>query len=149
MRFHTNLPVVDIERTQRFYRTLFQVEPVKARADYVKFLAADERLNISFHLNPEAVPPLLPIHLGFELPDREALDEAFRRLDAEGLAETRAVGTCCYANQDKFWVTDPSGYRWELYYLMDDVEEKGTASDGCCVSSCAGTGGASKKSACC
>ena len=33
------------------------------------------------------------------------------------------IGTaCCYAVQDKFWVTDPDGVQWEVYYFHEDVE---------------------------
>jgi hypothetical protein len=24
---------------------------------------------------------------------------------------------CCYALQDKIWVTDPNGYRWEIFVV--------------------------------
>ena len=133
MRFHTNLPVRDIEQTVAFYRTLFQAEPVKLRKDYAKFLPANQTLNISFHRNPEAIGSLETLHLGFELESQQALDAAFARLSKAGLAETRDTSVCCYANQDKFWVTDPNGYRWEIYYLLADTQEKMSASTGCCV----------------
>lgn len=29
---------------------------------------------------------------------------------------------CCYANQDKFWVQDPDGARWEIYVLNRDID---------------------------
>ena len=29
---------------------------------------------------------------------------------------------CCYATQDKFWVTDPDGYQWEVYFFHQDAE---------------------------
>jgi hypothetical protein len=34
---------------------------------------------------------------------------------------------CCYANQDKFWVMDPDGVRWEVYHLNYDIEEQGAS----------------------
>ncbi len=27
---------------------------------------------------------------------------------------------CCYALQDKFWLTDPDGNRWEVYTVIED-----------------------------
>jgi len=30
---------------------------------------------------------------------------------------------CCYALQDKIWLTDPSGYRWEVYTVKSDTEQ--------------------------
>ena len=44
--------------------------------------------------------------------------------------------TCCYAKQDKFWVTDPDGNAWEFYLFLSDAGEKGaggsTDSEACC-----------------
>ncbi|MGB0369531.1 MAG: hypothetical protein ACPGD8_09005, partial [Flavobacteriales bacterium] len=52
--------------------------------------------------------------------------EMFNRLEsvkAAGLGTMEEIGTnCCYAKQDKFWVADPDGYRWEVYYFHADVE---------------------------
>ena len=31
---------------------------------------------------------------------------------------------CCHANQDKFWVRDPDGVEWEVYYLNYDLDNK-------------------------
>jgi hypothetical protein len=30
--------------------------------------------------------------------------------------------TCCHAVQDKIWVADPTGYRWEVYVFKGDSE---------------------------
>ncbi len=46
-------------------------------------------------------------------------------------APTGHVGvdvTCCYATQDKFWVTDPDGNEWEFFYTKGDVETMATQS---------------------
>jgi hypothetical protein len=52
------------------------------------------------------------------------------------------IGTsCCYARQDKFWVNDPDGVQWEVYYFHQDTEfndphyESTEASACCAVSS--------------
>jgi hypothetical protein len=37
---------------------------------------------------------------------------------------------CCYALQDKAWVTDPDGNEWEVFTVLEDIEQ-GT-NDGCC-----------------
>jgi hypothetical protein len=29
---------------------------------------------------------------------------------------------CCYARQDKIWVTDPDGTPWEVFTVLADVE---------------------------
>jgi catechol 2,3-dioxygenase-like lactoylglutathione lyase family enzyme len=133
MRFHTSLPVKNIEETVAFYRTLFECEPVKVKADYAKFLPAGGGLNISFHQKPDAVAGLTALHLGFELADQATLDRAHDRLEKAGLISVaRDTSICCYANQDKFWVTDPNGYEWELYHLLEDTELKITPKNDCC-----------------
>ena len=124
MRFHTSLPVRNIQATIAFYRVLFDCEPVKTKRDYAKFLPAGGGLNISFHEDPDAVAKLSSLHIGYEMPDRAALDLAHDRLTRAGLVTVeRETSVCCYANQDKFWVTDPSG-DWEIYLLLEDTEQK-------------------------
>ncbi len=143
MRFHTSLPVTDIARTVDFYRLLLDSEPVKVKADYAKFLPGDH-LNISFHTNPDGVETLRSIHLGFQLSSRAELDVVYARLAAAGLPSgKRETSICCYASQDKFWVTDPDGYRWELYYLVADTDVKIAPATACCVSGPAGESAAS------
>ena len=44
--------------------------------------------------------------------------------------------TCCYALQDKFWVSDPTGYRWEIYMLKADTEHESSIrpeQNACCA----------------
>jgi hypothetical protein len=63
--------------------------------------------------------------------------------------------TCCYALQDKVWVTGPGGERWEVYTVLADAgaelegrthldaREEVSAVDGCCeetTSECCETG---------
>ncbi len=133
MRFHTNLPVTDIKATVDFYRHLFGEEPVKLKDDYAKFLPANGGLNISFHVPGRGVSALQDLHLGFELPDQASLDAVHRRLTDSGiLADERGTEICCYAKQDKFRVTDPNGYEWELYHLLEDTELKIEATTNCC-----------------
>lgn len=132
MRFHTNLPVRDIDKSIAFYSELFGVQPAKAKPDYAKFLAADGALNIAFHQAEAGPGPLSNLHLGFELPDQASLDTVYQRLRRAGLVTVeRETGVCCYANQDKFWVTDPDGYHWELYRLIEDTELK-MSQQSCC-----------------
>ena len=144
MKFHTSLPVRDMAATVDFYSALFGEAPAKVRADYAKFVPKSPQLNISFHLADEAAALLTELHLGFELTSEAALDQAYSRLAEAGfVTEERKTSVCCYANQDKFWITDPSGYRWELYYLVNDADYKVDESTaaGCCASPPASVGG--------
>lgn len=133
MKFHTNLPVRDIDATTRFYSLIFDEPPVKKKVDYVKFLPRGVALNISFH--QADAPNVRGLHLGFEVSDQAALDSVYSRLLAHGLVrDERETSVCCYANQDKFWVVDPDGYEWEFYVLLEDTEQKVDRRTGCCAS---------------
>jgi hypothetical protein len=35
--------------------------------------------------------------------------------------------TCCFAKQDKVWVTGPAGEKWEVYTVLADSETFGTS----------------------
>ena len=53
---------------------------------------------------------------------REAVDEATIRLTGQGLDTlTEDEVACCYALQDKVWVTDPDGAKWEVYTVLADA----------------------------
>ena len=133
MNFHTNLPVMNINKTVEFYSVLFDEAPVKVKADYAKYLPKGLSLNIGFHQTSSGPGILSQLHLGFELPTLDALNVMQARLEEAGLvSEARETSICCYANQDKFWVEDPDGYKWELYVLLEDTETKIDKKTSCC-----------------
>jgi hypothetical protein len=61
-------------------------------------------------------------HLGVEVADAGAVDAEQGRLAKTGLAAVDERNTtCCYARQDKFWVTGaPGGERWEIYTVLQE-----------------------------
>ena len=66
-----------------------------------------------------------------------------RPLDQRGNVHRRGIGTtCCFATQDKVWVTGPAGEKWEVYTVLADSESFGT--DSLILANSGGTG-----SACC
>jgi hypothetical protein len=57
--------------------------------------------------------------------------ELLARVKAAGLSVREEMDTsCCYANQDKFWVQDPDGVNWEIYHLNYDLEDDRPADAG-------------------
>jgi lactoylglutathione lyase len=55
-------------------------------------------------------------------------------LQAAGLAtEIEESTTCCYAVQDKVWVSGPDATRWEVYTVLADVNDAEAPANGCCV----------------
>lgn len=125
VRFHISLNVSDLGRAVDFYRTLFNVEPAKCRADYAKFELNDPPLVLSLEPTPRPIGGPLN-HLGFRMPDSTSLVSMQRRLELAGIRSRREEGVeCCYALQTKFWVTDPDGTLWEIYTLESDLDHRG------------------------
>ncbi len=61
-------------------------------------------------------------HLGVEVASTDEVTAATRRLSGEGFAtDVETETTCCYAVQDKVWVTGPGGERWEVYTVLADA----------------------------
>ena len=54
-------------------------------------------------------------------------------LKARGVvSEEEKREDCCYAVQDKFWLTDPDGNRWEVYTVLEDVEHASREAQAAC-----------------
>ncbi|GIU86733.1 MAG: hypothetical protein KatS3mg009_1248 [Acidimicrobiia bacterium] len=72
-------------------------------------------------------------HLGVEVGSTDEVAAAAARLAEAGVG-TRDEGqvSCCYAVQDKVWVDDPDGQRWEFYTVLADAPELRPAG-GCCA----------------
>ena len=123
--FHISLAVPDLAGAVAFYRELFGVEPAKRKADYAKFELADPPVALA--LSPSAKPGLS--HLGIRHQSTAEVEQASERLARSGLVTLDERDTaCCYARQDKVWVADPAGNRWEVYTVLEDVDEMGA----CC-----------------
>lgn len=122
-KFHTSVFVHQLENSVSFYETLFGHAPVKQLSDYAKFDL--EELNLVFTMvkAPEQMTlhPQSPSHFGIAT-DSEGLAKAKARITDAGFSIDEEKDTvCCYALQDKFWVKDPSGYRWEIYQFKGDA----------------------------
>jgi hypothetical protein len=71
-------------------------------------------------------------HLGIEVDTPEEVRITNGRLSTEGLqTEVLESTTCCYALQDKTWVSDPDGAPWEIDTVLADVP--GQTGPGCSV----------------
>jgi hypothetical protein len=74
------------------------------------------------------------------------------RLAGEGLFTDEQIGTtCCFASQDKVWVTGPAGEKWEVYTVLADSETFGTSPEHAEGGVCCGGGSAEQanSNACC
>ena len=122
---HVHLHVADLARSVAFYEAFLGAPPVKRKQRYAKFLASFAPLNLA--LSQHATRPqdeATLSHLGLQLSSSAAVLAQLERVKAAGLATREELDvTCCFAKQDKFWVRDPDGVEWEVYYLKEDVEE--------------------------
>ena len=63
-------------------------------------------------------------HMGIRVGGTEQVEAAGIRLRQSGLVTLdERDSSCCYARQDKVWVADPAGNRWEVYTVLGDIEE--------------------------
>ncbi|HUG56374.1 MAG TPA: ArsI/CadI family heavy metal resistance metalloenzyme, partial [Candidatus Limnocylindrales bacterium] len=117
--FHLSLDVPDLDSAVGFYRELLGVEPAKEKAGYAKFELADPPVALALNQRERAGIN----HLGIRVEDTETVLAASARLKEKGLAAFDERDTsCCYARQDKVWVSDPAGHQWEIYTVLEDVE---------------------------
>ena len=102
-RVQLALNVNDIDEAVAFYTKLFGAEPAKRRPGYANFAISEPPLKLVLLENPGQGGSLN--HLGVEVPDIDTVDAMQTRLAEAGLASTdERATTCCYAQQDKFWV---------------------------------------------
>ena len=138
-RVQLALNVSDLDAAVDFYRRLFNAEPAKIRPGYANFAIADPPLKLVLMENPGANGTRLN-HLGVEVESTDQVQAATTRLSDEGLATATESGTCCYAVQDKVWVTDPDGAPWEVYTVLADAPAE-VASPAPVGAACAPEGG--------
>ena len=138
---HVSLYVSNLQRSVAFYNLFFGIQPVKVKPGYAKYVLESPSLIISFVENPARVQQNFG-HLGFQVETIEELSVRLEHAQQSGLVLKEEIGTfCCYAKQDKFWVTDPDGVQWEVYYFHEDAEfndphyQSGSAEACCAVSS--------------
>ena len=136
-RFHVNLSVKDLSDSIRFYTALFATEPTIRKDDYAKWMLDDPRINFAIAQRGQA-PGVN--HLGFQVDSAEELTSLraqLTRADHALIAQTGAA--CCYANSDKYWITDPEGVAWETFHTLEtipiygDDTEIAPKSNTCCV----------------
>ena len=134
-RVQLALNVDDLDSSIAFYSALFATEPAKVRPGYANFAVAEPPLKLVLIENPGHGGSLN--HLGVEVADTDTVDAAQRRLADAGLASVdERDTTCCYARQDKFWVSGtPDGEAWEIYTVLADSPTPNGEADGqeCCT----------------
>lgn len=152
-KLHISLDVSDVDRSSKFYEAFFDAPVHKRRPGYANFdLAAPPlKLALNERTPTRGAGPLN--HMGVVLETREAVQAVRERLEAGGLVSFDEGDTvCCYARQDKVWVQDPDGNKWEVYVLLDDmldVEAKECKPGGECCTDENCCSESSEKEVCC
>ena len=134
---HISLNVSNLDRSVDFYRR-FLGEPAKLKRDYAKFVTGNPEIHLA--LQPAARVGAAGgslSHLGIRVGSTAEVHQWKSALGERGLpTEEEKREACCYAVQDKFWVADPDGNRWEVYTVLEDVEQPAAETSACCASDC-------------
>lgn len=123
-RVQLALNVDDIDEAITFYSKLFNAAPAKVKPGYANFAIAEPPLKLVLLENPGHGGSLN--HLGVEVESSDRVHAEIARLSDEGMFTEEEIGTtCCFATQDKVWVTGPGGERWEVYTKLGDSDTFG------------------------
>ena len=125
-RVQLALNVDNLDEAITFYRKLFNTDPAKVKPGYANFAVAEPPLKLVLLENPGKGGTIN--HLGVEVESSETVQAEIARLTTEGLFTDEEIGTtCCFATQDKVWVTGPAGEKWEVYAVLADSDTFGTS----------------------
>jgi catechol 2,3-dioxygenase-like lactoylglutathione lyase family enzyme len=120
------LNVDDLEEAITFYSKLFNTAPAKVKPGYANFAVAEPPLKVVLIENRGQGGTLN--HLGVEVESSDVVHAEIARLTEEGVFTEQEIGaTCCFASQDKVWVTGPGGEKWEVYTVLSDSDTFGTS----------------------
>lgn len=124
MKTHIALNVADLQKSLSFYERMLGIGPLKVRPAYAKFDAQDPPLNLSLNAGDLVTGHGALSHLGLQVATTAEVLQIRDRWAAAGLKPRDEMGTsCCYALQDKAWVTDPDGNEWEVFTVLADLEQ--------------------------
>lgn len=125
-RVQLALNVDDLDAAIAFYSTLFDTAPAKVKPGYANFAIIEPPLKLVLLENPGQGGTIN--HLGVEVESTDAVHSEIARLAGAGLfTEEEMNTTCCFATQDKVWVTGPAGEKWEVYTVLADSDTFGVS----------------------
>lgn len=149
LKAHLALNVHNVERSIEFYRQMLGIEPSKVRSGYAKFDVQNPPLNLT--LNEVAFRERGALsHLGIQVASTDDVLAMRRKWADAGLITRDEMQTnCCYAIQDKTWVSDPDGNEWEVFVVLKDNLAETSACCGMEAGSLQGPMGITKTTASC
>jgi lactoylglutathione lyase len=127
-RMQLALNVDDLDEAITFYSKLFDTEPAKVKPGHANFAIVEPSLKLVLIENRGSGGTIN--HLGVEVDSGDKVHDEIARLANAGMLPEEQIGTtCCYATQDKVWVTGPGGEMWEIYTVLSDSATFGTTPD--------------------
>ena len=118
-RFHVHIRVDDLKASIAFYERLFSAPPTRLESDYAKWMLDDPRVN--FAISTRGGQAGLD-HLGFQTDTAEELLQLKNQAQNADMALIDEGSTsCCYAQSDKHWITDPQGIAWEHFHTLGNI----------------------------
>jgi catechol 2,3-dioxygenase-like lactoylglutathione lyase family enzyme len=152
LKAHLAINVRDVEKSIEFYKSLLGIDPSKVRTGYAKFDVANPPLNLTLNQVPFEGSGALS-HLGIQVASTDDVLAMKQKWEAAGLVPREEMQTtCCYALQDKAWVSDPDGNEWEVFVVLEDNLGEAKSNDAtCCTPTFTAIGGTKKERAiaCC
>jgi catechol 2,3-dioxygenase-like lactoylglutathione lyase family enzyme len=150
-RFHVHMHVDDLDANIGFYSKLFGAVPARRESDYAKWMLDDPPLN--FAISTWGAKAGID-HLGIQTDDAAELAALRQRATAAELTmKVEEQVSCCYAQSDKHWITDPQGVAWEHFQTLGNMPtfspKAATAAEACCTPRAKALGIAVKANACC
>ena len=141
-RFHIHVAVDDLAANIGFYSGVFGQQPAVVKEHYAKWMLDDPRVN--FAISNRGLKAGVD-HLGIQVDSDEelaVLRDQVRKADIA--ARDQPDAACCYANSNKYWITDPQGIAWETYHTLGSIPTFGQD-----AKQTTKTGGSAVASACC
>jgi len=126
-RLHVHVSVDDLAQSIRFYNTLFAAQPSVTKPDYAKWMLEDPRVNFAISTRSGEIGL---DHLGIQVETADELQDVYGRLkQADRPVLEEGATTCCYAQSEKAWITDPQGLSWETFLTSGESTVYGDSVD--------------------
>ena len=88
----------------------------------------DPRVNFAISMREGATKGIE--HVGLQFEDKAELEEVYDRLKAaDRPVLEEGETTCCYAQSEKSWISDPDGVVWEAFLTEDESVTYGGSPD--------------------